>query len=84
MPFGTVVKEVTFSLVSFLEYPYPISLFCYSAIFEVGADMGDRFDLFMRRPGKVIENLMSKLGTITKSLMSAPDCVPTLNGQCFG
>jgi hypothetical protein len=84
MPLGTVIKEETFSLVTTLEYPYPISVFCYSAIFEVTSDAGDRLDLFFRRPGKLIENLMNKLGTILKNLMTAPDCLPNLDGVCFG
>ena len=34
-PLVMVFKETTFSAVTTLEFPYPISIFCYSAIFEV-------------------------------------------------
>ena len=84
LPFGQVIKEETFAIVTNLEYPYPISVYCYSAIFEVSEDMADRIDIFMRRPGKLVENIMNKLGTISKNLMTAPDCIPDLDGECFG
>jgi hypothetical protein len=40
------IQEISFAGISTLEYPYPISSFCYSAIFEVRLDMIDRYQLF--------------------------------------
>ena len=37
-PLVMVFKETTFSAVTTLEFPYPISIFCYSAIFEIYLD----------------------------------------------
>ncbi len=38
----------------------------------------------MLRPEKIIENIMRHLGSITMNLMTAPDCLPQLDGTCFG
>ncbi len=35
LPLITAFKDTTFSLVTTLEFPYPITVFCYSAIYEV-------------------------------------------------
>lgn len=83
-PLVMVFKETTFAGVTTLEYPYPISIFCYSAIFEVFQDTQDRLRIFMLRPEKIVENIMRHLGSITMNLMTAPDCLPQLDGTCFG
>lgn len=36
------------------------------------------------RPEKLIENAMRKQGSIVMNLMTAPDCLATLDGTCFG
>ena len=59
-------------------------MFCYSAVFEVIEDSTDRFNLFILRPEKLIENAMRKQGSIVMNLMTAPDCLSTLDGTCFG
>jgi hypothetical protein len=82
--FPTAFKDESFALVSTLEYPYPISVFCYSAIFEVYYDMGDRFTIFSKQPVKLLENLLVHIGTISLNLMTAPDCLPDFDGVCFG
>ena len=84
LPFLSAVKETSFTLVSTFEYPYPITVFCYSAIFEVIEDLDSRATIFIKRPGKLIENLMRYMGSILKNLMIAPDCLKTLDGLCFG
>jgi hypothetical protein len=83
-PLVMVFKETTFSAVTTLEFPYPISIFCYSAIFEIYLDTQDRLRIFMLRPEKIFENIMRNLGSITMNLMTAPDCLPQLDGTCFG
>ncbi len=47
-------------------------------------DSTDRFNLFFLRPEKLIENAMRKQGSIVMNLMTAPDCLATLDGTCFG
>ena len=84
VPFPTAFQEESFALVSVLEYPYPISVFCYSAIFEVYYDMLSRLQIFYKHPIKLIKNFMDHMGTILMNLMTAPDCLPKLEGMCFG
>jgi hypothetical protein len=78
------IKDTTFTIVKTLEYPYPISVFCYSAVFEVYQDLGDRLNLFLVRPDKLIQNVVSSQGSILMNLMISPDCLSTWNGTCFG
>jgi len=84
VPFPTAFQEESFALVSVLEYPYPISVFCYSAVFEVYYDSQARFKVFVRQPGKLVKNFMYHIGTILMNAMTAPECLPALNGTCFG
>jgi hypothetical protein len=84
VPFIIGFKEQTFTFVTIFEYPYPITVFCYQAVFEVYYDTIDRFKIFYLRPEKLIENVVRKLGTILMNLMTAPDCLPQLDGTCFG
>ena len=84
IPFLSAPKETTFAAITSLEYPYPISAFCYSAVFEVKDDMIGRFEIFIRYPEKLPENIMRKLGTIMMNLMTGPDCILSLNGPCAG
>lgn len=48
VPFPTAFQEESFALVSVLEYPYPISVFCYSAVFEVYYDSLARAKIFVK------------------------------------
>jgi hypothetical protein len=84
IPFFTAVKETTFAVITVLEFPYPISVFCYSATFQVADDMNDRLNMFARTPFKIIENIMRRLGSILMNSMTAPDCLEELDGMCFG
>jgi hypothetical protein len=84
VPLIIAFRDTTFALVTTLEYPYPITVFCYSAIYEVQQDLKDRLKIFILRPEKLIENLMRYMGTISYNLMTAPDCLDTLDGTCFG
>jgi len=84
VPLIKAFKETSFALVTSLEFPYPITVFCYSALYEVQEDIKDRIQIFILRPEKLIENLMRHMGTISYNLMTAPDCLDNLDGTCFG
>ena len=85
IPFSTSVKDTSFAFVTILEYPYPISTFCYSATFEVKQDVHNRKEILTRHPGAILENIMRKLGTILLYLVTIPDClVNGLDGVCIG
>lgn len=78
------IQDTSFALVTTLEFPYPITVFCYSASFEVYYDLLGRVQIFINYPWLLIENYMRKQGTILYNFMTAPDCLATLDGTCFG